>query len=71
MFKLNRMTDYAVVMMADMARSEEGMRTAPEIASATSVPQPTVAKLLKNLANAGLLVSHVKIERSSLNKNVV
>ncbi len=33
------------------------MQTAPEIAAATSVPLPTVAKLLKNLANAGLLVS--------------
>ena len=57
MFKLNRMTDYAVVMMADMARSEDCIRTAPEIATATGVPLPTVAKLLKNLANAGLLAS--------------
>jgi len=57
MFKLNRMTDYAVVMMADMARSEDNIRTAPEISSATGVPLPTVSKLLKNLANAGLLAS--------------
>ena len=57
MFKLNKMTDYAVVMMADMARMTDDMRTAPQLADATGVPLPTVSKLLKNLANSGLMQS--------------
>lgn len=57
MFKLNKMTDYAVVMMADMARGRDPVRTAPQIADGTGVPLPTVAKLLKNLNNAGLMRS--------------
>lgn len=57
MFKLNKMTDYAVVMMADMARLPGEVRTAPQLAEATGVPLPTVSKLLKNLANGGLMQS--------------
>ena len=57
MFKLNRMTDYAVVMMAEMARGEGVVRTAAEIADATGVQAPTVAKLLKTLAHAELMES--------------
>ncbi|MCG8693890.1 MAG: Rrf2 family transcriptional regulator, partial [Minwuiales bacterium] len=51
------MTDYAVVMMADMARLPGEVRTAPQLAEATGVPLPTVSKLLKNLANGGLMQS--------------
>ncbi len=57
MLKLNRMTDYAVVMMAEMARAEGRVRTAVQIADATGMPQPTVAKLLKELAHSGLMDS--------------
>ena len=57
MFKLNKMTDYAVVMMADMARLPGEVRTAPQLAEATGVPLPTVSKLLKKLTNGGLMQS--------------
>jgi len=65
MFKLNKMTDYAVVMMAELARGGDAggacpggsVVTAQRLAEASAVPQPTVAKLLKQLAQAGLMES--------------
>lgn len=57
MFRLNRLTDYAVVVMAQMANGEGQVRTAPQIAEETGVPSPTVAKVLNALARDGLIVS--------------
>ena len=57
MFRLNRLTDYAVVVMAQMAHGPEVMRTAPQISQDTGVPQPTVAKLLNALARENLVSS--------------
>jgi len=51
------MTDYGVVVMSQMSQ-HEGMMTAPELAQATSLPMPTVSKLLKQLAKSGLVESH-------------
>ena len=58
MLKLNRITDYAVVVLAQMARNPGMMVTAPQLAADSTVPQPTVAKLLKELAREGVLASH-------------
>ncbi|MEE8506853.1 MAG: SUF system Fe-S cluster assembly regulator [Kiloniellales bacterium] len=58
MFKLNRLTDYAVVVLSQMSRSPEEVCTAPRISQYTGVPLPTVAKLLNSLAHAGLISSH-------------
>lgn len=58
MFKLNRLTDYAVVAMCHMTRAPDGLFTAPSIAQETGIPLPTVAKLLNALAHAGLVASH-------------
>jgi FeS assembly SUF system regulator len=57
MLRLNKMTDYAVVMMAQMACQPERVRTAQDIARATGVPSPSVSKLLKALARGRLLES--------------
>ena len=57
MFRLNRLTDYAVVVMAQMAHGRDEMRTAPQISQDTGVPQPTVAKLLNALARENLVSS--------------
>jgi len=57
MFKLNRLTDYAVVVMSQMARRLDEVRTAPQIAQDTGVPLPTVAKLLNALAHGQLITS--------------
>jgi len=58
MFRLNRLTDYAVVVMTQMAHDQQDVRTAPQIAQLIGIPLPTVAKLLSALARGGLVVSH-------------
>ncbi len=58
MFRLNRLTDYAVVVMAQMALRDKATLAAGEIARDTGVPLPTVAKVLNALARDGLIVSH-------------
>lgn len=55
--RLSRMTDYGVVVMSQM-NQHDGTMTAPELAQATGLPVPTVSKLLKQLAKAGLVESH-------------
>ena len=57
MFKLNRLTDYAVVVMSQMSRKPDEVRTAPQISHDTGVPLPTVAKLLNALAHGDLIAS--------------
>lgn len=56
MIRLNKMTDYGVVVMVHLAESD-GAVSAPGIAAATGLTQPTVAKLLKTLVQGGLAVS--------------
>jgi FeS assembly SUF system regulator len=59
MLRLSKLTDYAVVVLVRLARAEAAgaMQTSPGIAAATGIPEPTVAKVLKLLAGAGLVVS--------------
>jgi len=55
MFKLNRMTDYAIVVLGALAhRHGETLATA-QLAQLTGLNQPTVAKVAKTLMAAGLL----------------
>jgi FeS assembly SUF system regulator len=59
MFRLNKLTDYGIVLMAHVARSpEETPHTARSLSKGTRVPLPTVGKLLRELHDAKLLVSH-------------
>ena len=55
MLRLSKLTDYAVVLLARLGR-EGGVRTAPDLAAATGIGEPTVSKVLKILAHAGLVV---------------
>jgi FeS assembly SUF system regulator len=61
MLRLSKLTDYAVVVLIRLSEGERGgeeaVQTSPGIAAATGVPEPTVAKVLKALAGAGLVVS--------------
>jgi FeS assembly SUF system regulator len=57
MIRVSRLTDYAIVLLAHLARSERTL-TAHELADRSSVPLPTVSKLCKELSKAGLVVSH-------------
>jgi FeS assembly SUF system regulator len=59
MFRLNKLTDYGIVLMAHVARSpEEAQHTARSLAKETRIPLPTVGKLLRQLHDAKLLDSH-------------
>lgn len=58
MIRLNRLTDYGVVLLVQLARSDGQVQTATQLASANGVPLPTAAKLLKQLAASGLVASH-------------
>jgi FeS assembly SUF system regulator len=57
--RLSKLTDYAVVVMARLARDgalpEGRVQTAPGLALATGIAEPTVAKVLKILGQAGLV----------------
>lgn len=57
MIRLPKLTDYAIVLLATLARDDRAW-SATELAEATSLPATTVAKILKTLARAGLLNSH-------------
>ena len=57
MLRLNRITDYAIVLLAQMAREPGRLVTAPQLAHESAVPLPTVAKVLKELARENVLVS--------------
>ena len=57
MFKISRMTDYGVVVMAQLAQATDAVVTASDIASAAGLPAPTVAKILKRMGRSGLVSS--------------
>jgi FeS assembly SUF system regulator len=58
LLRLSKLSDYAIVMLAHLARSAHVcVHPATSIADATSIPLPTVAKILKTLAREGLLIS--------------
>jgi len=59
MIRLSKLTDYGILLMAQMARHPEvGVHTARDLSARTRLPLPTVSKILKLLSNGGLLVSH-------------
>ncbi len=54
MLRVSKLTDYAVVVLSRL-EAEGGVQTAPGLAAATGLAEPTVAKVLKMLAGAGLV----------------
>lgn len=60
MVKLGKLTDYGLVLMTCIAGSEAraSQRTARDLATESRLPLSTVSKLLKELLQSGLLLSH-------------
>jgi FeS assembly SUF system regulator len=59
MIRLSRLTDYGIMLLTLLARDRNGApRSAREIADRSRLPRPTVSKLLKALAQGGLLETH-------------
>ncbi len=57
MIRMNKLTDYGVVLLTTFAHEPALGISARELSVRTEIPQPTVVKLLKTLLKAGLLVS--------------
>jgi FeS assembly SUF system regulator len=57
MIRMSKLTDYAVVLLAHLARAGRTL-TAQELARRSGVPLPTVSKLCKELSRSGLVSSH-------------
>ena len=60
MLRLSKLTDYAVVVLARLARDGDAAPSGPvqnalSLAADTGIAEPTVAKVLKLLAQAGLV----------------
>ena len=55
MFKLNRMTDYAIVVLGVLAHRQGKILATAQLAELTGLSQPTVAKVAKSLVAADLV----------------
>ncbi len=57
MFRLSKKTEYSIVALQHLARSDAAVATVKEIAETCRIPQPLLAKLLQQLARKRLLRS--------------
>jgi len=57
MLRIGKLTDYATVVMAELAEHPGECWSASQVAEATRLELPTVAKVLKTLARSGLIDS--------------
>lgn len=57
MIKLSRLTDYAVVILAAMAQKDGELFSASNLSESTSLPEPTVSKVLKMLTRGDVITS--------------
>ena len=79
MLKLGKLTDYAVVLLAAMARENGKTHAAASLASSTGIPLATTAKLLKLMAKSNIVVSlrgaqggyRLQAEAASLNLTTI
>ena len=57
MLRITKMTDYAVLILANLALYDNKLLTAKEIASETHISLPTTQKILKKLNRKNLVIS--------------
>ena len=57
MLRIGKLTDYATVILATLAADRSRLQNAGSLAERTGIAAPTVSKLLKQLAHAGLVAS--------------
>ena len=57
MLRVTKLTDYATVVLTALAARPDAVLSAPELAEQAGLEAPTVAKVLKPLAQAGLVES--------------
>jgi len=57
LLRISKLTDYGTVLLAHLAANQAAVCSAADVAGATGIAPPTVSKLLKSLARAGLVSS--------------
>ncbi|MES2729456.1 MAG: SUF system Fe-S cluster assembly regulator [Pseudomonadota bacterium] len=58
MLRISKMADYAIVVLADLADApQDNVATSVAVAARTSIPEPTVAKVMKPMTKSGWLVA--------------
>ena len=57
MLRISRLTDYGTMILVHLAGPSVGLCSASDVAAGTHLALPTVQKLLKKLAKAGLISS--------------
>ncbi len=57
MLRMSKLTDYGTVVLAYLARGDQALHSAAQVATDTHLAQPTVSKVLKALTRAGLVHS--------------
>src|SRR3984957_11791431 len=57
MLRMGKLTDYATVVLANLAQEPARHRAAAELAERPRLSRPTVSKVLKGLQRAGLVIS--------------
>lgn len=57
MIRLSRMTDYAIVVVAELSKTPGQLQAAAGLSGKTKIPEPTVAKVLKILARSRVIES--------------
>ena len=57
MLRISKLTDYGTVVLAHLAANPATVCSAADVAAATGIAPPTVSKLFKSLARAGLVTS--------------
>jgi len=55
--RISKLTDYGTVLLGHLATHQATVCSAADVAEATGIAPPTVSKLLKSLARAGLVTS--------------
>jgi len=57
MIRIGKLTDYAMLILSQMARKSEMVLSAASLADVLHLPTPTVSKVLKILSDGGLVSS--------------
>jgi len=57
MLKISKLTDYAILILGEMAVTQETILSAASLAELLKLPLPTVSKILKILSEAELVTS--------------
>lgn len=57
MLKISRLADYSMVLMHGLSQPDSNLYSATQLADQSSIPLPTVSKVLKLLSDAGLVTA--------------